>query len=116
VSASGIDVAGRHVTTKWTRAVVPPCDPHGECRVGHRDVHDLHHAAYFAAIAWALIGRAQEAVNVLREAAETGFPSYPLFAGDSNLDRIRQDPSFQAFLTDMQRQSESLRLALFDGK
>jgi hypothetical protein len=62
------------------------------------------------------MGRATEAVESLREAAETGFPCYPLFARDSNLDRIRQDPSFQAFLTDMQRQSESLRMALFDGK
>jgi DNA-binding winged helix-turn-helix (wHTH) protein/Tfp pilus assembly protein PilF len=79
-------------------------------------VNPSHHAAYFAASAWALMGRATEAVESLREAAETGFPCYPLFARDSNLDRIRQDPSFQAFLTDMQRQSESLRMALFDGK
>jgi tetratricopeptide (TPR) repeat protein len=76
-------------------------------------VNPSHHAAYFAAIAWARMGRAQEAVESLREAAETGFPCYPLFARDVNLDPIRQDPHFQAFLADMQKQSDSLRMALF---
>jgi DNA-binding winged helix-turn-helix (wHTH) protein/Tfp pilus assembly protein PilF len=79
-------------------------------------VNPSHHAAYFAGSAWARMGRANEAVVSLREAAETGFPCYPLFATDSNLDRIRQDPVFQAFLADMRKQSDSLRLALFDGK
>jgi hypothetical protein len=45
----------------------------------------------------------------------TGFPCYPLFARDSNLDRIRQDPQFRAFLGDMQKRFESLRKALFSG-
>ena len=79
-------------------------------------VNPSHHAAYFAASAWARMGRAQEAVASLREAAETGFPCYPLFSRDTNLDPIRQDPRFQAFLADMQKQSDSLRKALFDGK
>ena len=78
-------------------------------------VNPSHHAAYFAASAWARMGRAKEAVESLREAAETGFPCYPLFATDSNLDRIRRDPSFQAFLADMRKQSASLRMALFEG-
>jgi len=76
-------------------------------------VNPSHHAAYFAACAWARMRRAQEAVQYLREAAETGFPCYPLFAQDPNLDPIRQDPRFQAFLADMQKRSESLRKALF---
>jgi DNA-binding winged helix-turn-helix (wHTH) protein/Tfp pilus assembly protein PilF len=79
-------------------------------------VNPSHHAAYFAASAWARMGHAEEAVESLREAAETGFPCYPLFAGDSNLDRIRQDPTFRAFLADMHKQSDALRIALFDRK
>ena len=79
-------------------------------------VNPSHHAAYFAASAWARMGRADEAVQSLREAAETGFPCYPLFARDPTLDPIRQHPHFQAFLADMEKQSESLRTALFDGK
>ena len=76
-------------------------------------INPSHHAAYFAACAWARMGRAQEAVQYLREAAETGFPCYPLFARDPNLDPIRQDPRFQAFLAEMEKQSVSLRKALF---
>ena len=79
-------------------------------------VNPSHHAAYFAASAWAQMGRAEQAVQSLREAAETGFPCYSLFARDTNLDPIRQDPHFQAFLADMQKQSDALRKALFDGK
>jgi tetratricopeptide (TPR) repeat protein len=76
-------------------------------------VNPSHHAAYFAASAWARMRRAEEAVQYLREAAETGFPCYWLFAHDPNLDPIREDPHFQAFLADMQKRSESLRKALF---
>ena len=75
-------------------------------------INPSHHAAYFAASAWARMGRAQEAVQWMREAAETGFPCYPLFARDPNLDPIRQDTRFQAFLAEMQKQSASLRKAL----
>ena len=76
-------------------------------------INPSHHGAYFAACAWARMRRAQEAVQYLREAAETGFPCYPLFARDANLDPIRQDPHFQAFLADMQKHSDALRKALF---
>jgi DNA-binding winged helix-turn-helix (wHTH) protein/Tfp pilus assembly protein PilF len=79
-------------------------------------VNPSHHAAYFAGSAWARMGRAEEAVQSLREAAETGFPCYPLFAQDPNLDPVRQDARFQAFLADMQKQSDSLRKALISGK
>ncbi len=80
-------------------------------------VNPSHHAAYFAASAWAQMRNAPEAIQWLREAAETGFPCYPLFASDANLDPIRQDPGFQALLEDMQKHSASLRKALFpDGK
>jgi TolB-like protein/tetratricopeptide (TPR) repeat protein len=80
-------------------------------------INPSHHAAYFAACAWARMRRAEEAVQWLREAAETGFPCYPLFARDANLDPIRQDPRFRAFLAEMQKRSGSLRKALFlDGK
>jgi adenylate cyclase len=76
-------------------------------------INPSHHAAYFAACAWARMRRAQEAVQYLREAAETGFPCHPLFARDPNLDPIRQDPHFQAFLAEMERHSVSMRKALF---
>ena len=82
-----------------------------------KPINPSHHAAYFAAAASARMGRAPEAVQWLREAAETGFPCYALFAHDANLDPIRKDPRFQAFLENMQKQSASLRKAIFsEGK
>ncbi len=79
-------------------------------------VNPSHHAAHFVACAWARRGRAPEAVQWLREAAETGFPCYPFFARDANLDPIRQDSRFQEFLADLLKQSESLRRALFPDR
>jgi hypothetical protein len=59
--------------------------------------------------------RAQEAVQWLREAAATGFPCYSLFARDKNLDPIRQDSGFQAFMTELRTSSTALHKALFPG-
>ena len=58
----------------------------------------FHHAAYDIGSAYALLGRSAEAVRWLRTAAENGFPCYPLYAKDPNLDRIRSDRDFSAFL------------------
>jgi TolB-like protein/Tfp pilus assembly protein PilF len=75
-----------------------------------------HHAAYFAACACARMRRAREAVDWLREAAATGFPCHSLFARDPNLDPIRQDPGFQAFMADLKKRSTSVRHALFPAR
>ncbi len=72
-----------------------------------------HHAAYFAAVASARIGRADQAVQWLREASDTGFPCTALFARDPNLDPIRGEPRFVQFIADMTKRSASLRKVLF---
>jgi hypothetical protein len=74
-----------------------------------------HHAAYFAACASARMRKTVEAVRWLREAADTGFPCYSLFARDPNLDPIRQEPLFQGFMAQMKKESASLRKALFSA-
>ena len=74
-----------------------------------------HHAAYFAACAAARMGRAQEAVHWLREAAATGFPCLALFERDRNLDPIRHVPQFRAFMFELRNSSAALRKALFPG-
>ena len=74
-----------------------------------------HHAAYFAAAASARMRRAEQAVQWLREAADTGFPCYPLFERDPNLDPIRQEPRFQRFMAEMAERSAALRKALFSS-
>ena len=74
-----------------------------------------HHAAYFAACATARMGRVQESVQWLREAAATGFPCYSLFERDRNLDPIRWSPEFRAFMIELRNSSAALRKALFSG-
>jgi tetratricopeptide (TPR) repeat protein len=76
-------------------------------------VNPSHHAAYFAAAALARMGRAEQAVRWLRDAAATGFPCYALFARDPTLDPIRGAPVFQAFLSDLQKKTAALHKALF---
>ena len=72
-----------------------------------------HHSAYFAAIASARMRRADDAVQWLREASDTGFPCYALFVRDPNFDPIRGDANFQRFMAEMAKRSASLHKALF---
>ena len=68
-----------------------------------------HHSTYHAACVYALAGNTSEAVKWLKETAATGFPNYPLFAGDPYLDRIRTAPDFIHFMEDQKAQWEKYR-------
>jgi tetratricopeptide (TPR) repeat protein len=68
----------------------------------------FHHAEYTIASAYALMGEKKQALQWLQYAAKDGFPCYPLFEKDPNLDNLRKDVPFQAFLAD-QRQTWSRR-------
>ena len=61
----------------------------------------FHHTAYNIASVYALLGRPARAVYWLRQAAEGGWPCYPYFARDPNLDNIRSDPGFVAFMREL---------------
>jgi TolB-like protein/Flp pilus assembly protein TadD len=78
---------------------------------GRGFVH-FHHTAYNIASVYALLGRPGRAMYWLRQAAEGGWPCYPYFARDPNLDRIRGDPEFVAFMRQLkaqwQREQETL--------
>lgn len=69
----------------------------------------FHHAAYDIGSAYALLGRSSDAVRWLRTSAENGFPCYPLFAKDPNLDRVRGDALFAAFLEQLRTEWEKRR-------
>src|SRR5437667_3386600 len=72
----------------------------------------FHHAAYHIALAYALLHRPDSAVHWLRQAAEGGFPCYPLFERDPFLDNIRSDPGFVAFLREQKAQWGRYRATL----
>ena len=72
----------------------------------------FHHTAYNIASVYALLGQPQRAMYWLSQAAEGGWPCYPYFARDPNLDQIRSDPEFVAFLKQLKAQWERERETL----
>jgi tetratricopeptide (TPR) repeat protein len=66
----------------------------------------FHHTAYDIASAYALLKRPKEAMKFLEIAANDGFPCYPLYERDSNLDNLRSDPAFISLLAQLKKQWE----------
>lgn len=64
----------------------------------------FHHSEYHIATAFALIKNPEQAVKWLEAAASDGFPCYPLFASDHNLDNLRHDPTFIELMSKVQQQ------------
>lgn len=63
----------------------------------------FHHSAYNIGSAYALLGDSEMAVQALQDAAEDGFPCYPLFATDMLLDGLRRNPRFVALMNQLER-------------
>ena len=64
----------------------------------------FHHAAYHIAIAFALMKNAEKAVEWLEFTAMDGFPCYPLFQNDGNLDNLRQSARYLNFMAKLNSQ------------
>src|SRR5881275_2875195 len=79
--------------------------------IGAGYIH-FHHSASRIASAYAVLRRPGPAVQWLRRAADEGLPCYPCFATDPDLERIRNDPGFVAFMTELKAQWEQYRAAL----
>jgi len=69
----------------------------------------FHHTAFTLARAYAIAGRAREAVDWLQQAADDGYPCYPAFLNDSTLDRIRGDRRFQDFMAQQKVRFEAFK-------
>jgi TolB-like protein/DNA-binding SARP family transcriptional activator len=80
-------------------------------RSGRGFVH-FHHTAYSIASAYAILRQPTPALRWLRRAAEEGWPCYPYFATDPNLDRIRNDPEVGAYMRELKRRWERYRAGL----
>jgi len=72
----------------------------------------FHHTAYHIACAYALMNKSEQAIKWLEAAAEDGFPCYPLFERDTNLDNLRQDARFVTLLAKLRNQWEYYRTIL----
>ncbi len=77
-----------------------------------RSFGHFHHSAYNIASAYALLGETEQAIQWLQDAADNGFPCYPLFAADAHLDSLRGDRHFTAFLARMRQDWEQRQRAL----
>ena len=69
----------------------------------------FHHTAYIIGSSYALMNQPEPAVRFLQEAAEEGFPCYPMFERDPNLNNLRSDAHFVQFLADLKKQWEYFR-------
>lgn len=58
----------------------------------------FHHTSYNIASAYALMNEPRQAMKWLQVTADEGFPNYPLFQDDAQLDNLRRDPQFIAFM------------------
>lgn len=72
----------------------------------------FHHTAYFIACAYAQMNQPGPAIQWLQQAAEAGFPCYPLFERDPNLDRLRKDPRFIAYMAKLKERWEYYKATL----
>jgi serine/threonine protein kinase/Tfp pilus assembly protein PilF len=72
----------------------------------------FHHTAYNIASAYALLNQPEQAIKWLQNAADDGFPCYPLFASDANLDSLRKDERFNAFMAKLKQQWEHYQTTL----
>ncbi len=72
----------------------------------------LHHTQYYIGAAYALVGDTRQAVSWLKKASREGLPCFPLFERDRNLDGLRQDAEFAAFMQELKAQAERFRSTL----
>ena len=72
----------------------------------------FHHTSYNIASAYALMNDPEQAMKWLQVTAEEGFPNYPLFAGDAQLDNLKKDSRFIAFMAQQKQQWERFSATL----
>ena len=72
----------------------------------------FHHTAYNIASAYAMLNKTDEAVKWLQTASDDGFPCYPLFENDANLNNLRKNERFIAFMKKLKQQWEHYNATL----
>ncbi len=73
----------------------------------------FHHAAYQIACAYALMNKPEQAVKWLETAASDGFPCYPLFETETDLNKLRQDARFLELMAKLKRQWDDYKSILY---
>ena len=92
---------------KTLQGWIPPLASDAEIREAlerGKAFQHFHHVMYAVASAYALLHKQEEALHYLQMAADDGFPCYPLFEHDPNLDSLRKNPGFVAFMDRQKKQ------------
>ena len=77
-----------------------------------KNFQHFHHTTYNIASAYALLNKTDEAIKWLQFTADNGFPCYPLFENDANLNGLRKDERFITFMAKLKQQWERYNAAL----
>jgi tetratricopeptide (TPR) repeat protein len=72
----------------------------------------FHHTSYNVASAYALMHQPEPAMKWLQVTADEGFPCYPLFERDANLDNLRKDARFISFMVNQKQQWDHFNATL----
>jgi tetratricopeptide (TPR) repeat protein len=72
----------------------------------------FHHTAYNMASAYALMGKVEPTLKWLQDAVDDGYPCYSLFENDPNLNSVRKDSRFIAFMARLKDQWERYKTTL----
>jgi len=72
----------------------------------------FHHTSYNIASAYAVMNEPEKALKWLRVTADEGFPNYPLFEGDAQLDNLRKNADFIVFMAQQKQQWEHFSATL----
>ena len=69
----------------------------------------FHHTAYNIAATYAALDERDEAVTWVEAATDDGFPCYPFFARDPNLDSLREVPRFVELMSQLHKRWRNLK-------
>ena len=111
------DEGGQVISVKAMMLAKAGKQPEAEAAIQHaidigRGYIHFHHTSYNIASAYALMHQPDPAMKWLQVTAEEGFPNYSLFKADANLDNLRKDPRFIAFMANQKQQWEHYNATL----
>ena len=72
----------------------------------------FHHTLYVVGSAYSRLNAPEPAATYLARAADDGFPCYPLFERDANLDSLRRQPRFRELMGKLKTQWEHFTATL----
>jgi len=65
------------------------------------DYIHAHHIYYYLGVATALLNEKYESIDWLQKAANSGFPNFPLYNSDPNLQSLKENEEFAQFLSQL---------------